>query len=114
MPGEGAIGAQHCFATFKGQGPAVQFVSGQHTTVAASDTVNTGLGTVLGCVANLEDAPVIGCDRAQAVKGDQAGTPAAGRVLIKSFQPTATGNATPIAATTFSKKVNWIAWGYPA
>lgn len=84
---------------------------GQTTTVAASDTIVTGLTTVVSAVANLEDAPVIGADRAQAVIGDQAGTPAAGSILIKTFKPTASGDATPIAATTFSKKVNWIAIG---
>lgn len=84
---------------------------GQATTVAASDTIVTGLTTVVSAVANLEDVPVIGADRAQAVVGDQAGTPAAGSILIKTFKPTATGDATPIAATTFGKKVNWIAWG---
>lgn len=91
--------------------PDLKVVYGQQTTVAASDTVVTGLATVLSAVANLEDAPVIGCDRAQAVIGDQAGTPAAGSILIKTFKPTATGDATPIAATTFTKKVNWIAIG---
>lgn len=84
---------------------------GQATTSTASDTVVTGLATVVAAVANLEDAPVIGCDRAQAVIGDQAGTPAAGSILIKTFKPTATGDATPVAATTTSKKVNWIAIG---
>lgn len=84
---------------------------GQATTATASDTVVTGLATVVSAVANLEDAPVIGCDRAQAVIGDQAGTPAAGSILVKTFKPTASGDATPIAATTFSKKVNWIAIG---
>lgn len=84
---------------------------GQATTITASDTIVTGLNTVVSAVANLEDAPVIGADRAQAVIGDQAGTPAAGSILIKTFKPTAAGDATPIAATTFAKKVNWIAIG---
>jgi hypothetical protein len=84
---------------------------GQATTASASDTIVTGLATVVSAVASLEDAPVIGCDRAQAAIGDQAGTPAAGSILIKTFKPTATGDATPVAATTFTKKVNWIAIG---
>lgn len=84
---------------------------GQHTTVDADDTVVTGLTTVVAAVANLESDPVIGCDRAQAVIGDQAGAPAAGSIQIKSFKPTATGDATPIPATTFTKLVNWIAIG---
>lgn len=84
---------------------------GQATTASASDTVVTGLASVVAAVANLEDAPVIGCDRAQAVIGDQAGTPAAGSILIKTFKPTATNDATPVTATTTGKKVNWIAVG---
>lgn len=89
----------------------LRLVSGQATSVTASDTIVTGLSKVLSAVANLEDAPVIGCDRAQAVIGDQAGAPAAGSILLKTFKPTASGDATPIAATTFGKKVNWIAVG---
>lgn len=84
---------------------------GQATTATASDTVVTGLQTVVAAVANLEDAPVVGCDRAQAVIGDQAGAPAAGSILIKTWKPTATNDATPVAATTTGKKVNWIAVG---
>jgi hypothetical protein len=87
--------------------------AGQATTVAASDTIAVpGLRKVLYAVASLEDAPVIGADRAQAVVGDQAGTPAAGSFLLKTFKPTAAGDATPVAATTFGKKVNWVAVGY--
>lgn len=82
--------------------------SGQFTTVTASDTVVTGLTTVLSCVANLEDAPTTDPEVALANKGDQAGTPAAGSILITSWK---TFGGTPAAATTFSKKVNWIAIG---
>jgi len=84
---------------------------GQGTTVTASDTIVTGLATVIAALAVLDDSPVIGCDRALASIGDQAGTPAAGSILLKTFKPTATGDATPIAATTFTKKVNWLAIG---
>lgn len=96
----------------EGKSSNVKVVSGQSTTVAASDTIVTGLKKVLYAVASLEDSPVIGADRAQAVVGDQAGTPAAGSFLLKTFKPTAAGDATPIAATTFGKKVNWVAVGY--
>lgn len=85
--------------------------AGQTTTATASDTVDTGLATVLAATANLEDAPVVGCDRAQAVIGNQGGAPAAGSIYIKTYKPTATNDATPIAATTTGKKVNWIAIG---
>ena len=92
--------------------PPIREVSGQSTTASASDTIVTGLAKLISVTASLDDAPVIGCDRAQGSIGDQAGTPAAGSFLLKTFKPTATGDATPIAATTFSKKVNWSARGY--
>ena len=84
---------------------------GQMITATASDTIVTGLATVVSAVANLEDAPVLTCDRAQAVIGDQAGTPAAGSIFIKTYMPTGAALTAPIAATTFVKKVNWIAIG---
>lgn len=92
-------------------GAGLKMAAGQITTASASDTVVTGLSRVIAAVANLEDAPVIGCDRAQAVIGDQAVTPAAGSILVKTYKPTATGDATPVAATTTGKKVNWTAIG---
>lgn len=83
---------------------------GQHTTVAASDTVVTGLATVVAVVAQLDDDPVDGAMHVTSSIGDQAGAPAAGSVLIKTWKST-DADATLIAATTFSKKVNWIAIG---
>ena len=94
-----------------GAGAGYAIARGQHTTVTASDTVVTGLTTVTSCVANLESDPILACDRAQAFRGDQAGTPAAGSIIIKTFKPTLAIDATPIPATTFSRVVNWIAIG---
>ena len=51
-----------------------------------------------------------GAMHATASIGDQAGSPAAGSILIKTWKST-DGDATLIAATTFSMKVNWIAFG---
>lgn len=87
---------------------------GQLTTASAADTVVTGLATVVSVVATLESDPVDTCDLASAQVGDQAGSPAAGSVFIKTWKVTtggAAGNPTLIAATTFSKLVNWIAVG---
>ena len=86
-------------------------VGGQHTTLDADDTVVTGLALVVSAVATLDSDPVIGATDVLATIGDQAGAPAAGSIQIKSFKPTAVDNATPTAATTFTKKVNWIAVG---
>lgn len=94
------------------QGVAANYAlaRGQHTTVAASDTVVTGLATVVAVVAQLDDDPVDGCMHVTSSIGDQAGAPAAGSILIKTWK-SADADATLIAATTFAKKINWIAIG---
>ena len=84
---------------------------GQLTTVTASDTVVTGLATVVSVVASLDSDPVDDPFMCTASIGDQAGTPAAGSVLIKTWKNTGGTDPTPTAAGTFSKKVNWIAVG---
>lgn len=89
----------------------LRMVAGKHTTVAASDTVVTGLSNVLAIVAQLDSDPVDGAMHVTATIGDQAGTPAAGSVLIKSWKST-DGDATLIAGTTFGLGVNWVAFGY--
>lgn len=88
----------------------LQMVAGQHTTVAAIDTVVTGLATVYGAVASLDANPGDDPFLVSASIGDQAGTPAAGSILIKTWKHDGT-DPTPTAASTFTKKVNWIAWG---
>lgn len=94
------------------RGTGFRQVAGQATTVAASDTIVTGLRTVIGVVATLNDDPVAGCQFVTASVGDQAGTPAAGSFLLKTWKSTAAGDTAQIAATTFGKKVNYIAFGY--
>jgi predicted RecA/RadA family phage recombinase len=85
---------------------------GQHTTVAASDTVVTGLTKVVSAVASLDSDPTDNPFLVTASIGDQAGTPASGSILIKTWQNTGGTDPTPAAASTFAKKVNWIAIGY--
>lgn len=94
-----------------GVAAAYKIARGVHTTVAASDTVVTGLTTVVAVVAVLDDNPGLDPLLVSASIGDQAGAPAAGSIYIKSWKATAAGDVTPIAATTFGKKVNWIAIG---
>jgi hypothetical protein len=85
---------------------------GVTTLTSASMTVVTGLAAVEAVVASLESSPVLTCSDASAQIGDQAGSPAAGSILLKAWMPTATGDATPVAATGFAtKKVAWIAVG---
>lgn len=83
---------------------------GQATTVAASDTIVSGLTTIVAVVAVLDDDPVDGCQFVSASIGNQAGSPAAGSFYLKTWKAT-DGDATLVAATTFTKKVNWVAIG---
>jgi predicted RecA/RadA family phage recombinase len=89
----------------------LKVAAGQATTVTASDTIVTGLSKVLACFADLDSAPVVTCDRASASLGDQNGSPVAGSILVQTWMPTSSSVTTPIAATTFGKKVNWVAFG---
>lgn len=89
----------------------VKMAMGQHTTVAASDTIVSGLAQVFGVVATFNDDLADDPQWVSASIGDQAGTPAAGSFLLKTWKNTAGNDPTPTPATTFTKKVNWIAWG---
>lgn len=84
---------------------------GVHTPTTASDTVVTGLATVVAVVATAEGPPTLTHMFTTADIGDQAGTPAAGSILIKTHKPTGAADVTPIDATTPWQSVNWIAIG---
>lgn len=85
-------------------------VGGQHTTVTATDTVVTGLARVDAVVASYDTDPADANTYVSATKGDQAGSPAAGSIIIKTWKQSGT-DPTPIAADAFTKLVNWIAIG---
>jgi hypothetical protein len=88
----------------------VPIAFGTHTTVAASDTVATGLARVTAVVATLQSDPGDDPEMVSASVGDQAGAPAAGSIYIKTWK-NGGNDPTPAAATTFSKVVNWVAFG---
>lgn len=102
----GPIGVDKCLAQAIG-GENVAIARGQHTTVAASDTVDTGLESVDGAVVSLESDPGLDPLFVTVVPSTS------GNILIKTWKATGAGDVTPIAATTFSKKVQWVAWGKP-
>jgi hypothetical protein len=89
----------------------VRMAAGQITTATAADTVVTGLATVTAVFVTLDSDPSDNPLYASATIGDQAGSPAAGSVVVKTWQDTGGTDPTPVAATTFGKKVNWIAVG---
>lgn len=84
------------------------------SSITGTGTVVTGLATVVAVVAvaqsDLDGDALAGVS---ATIGDQAGTPAAGSVIIKAWKVTtggAAGNPTLIAATD-AKDINWVAIG---
>lgn len=90
----------------------LKFIAGQATTATASDTIVTGLTRLAGVVVQFDDNPGDDPNYVSGSIGDQAGTPAAGSFLLKSWKNTSGSDPTPLAAATFSKKVNYIAFGY--
>jgi hypothetical protein len=84
---------------------------GVATTVAAVDTIVTGLALLTSVHATLADDPSDDPFMVSASIGDQAGAPAAGSFYLKTWKNTGGTDPTPLAATTFSKKVNWSASG---
>jgi hypothetical protein len=107
---ETALDTEEALNQVLGVADGYKVARGVHTTAAASDTVVTGLATVVAIIATLASDPVDGAMYVTASIGDQAGTPAAGSVLIKTWKNT-DADATHVAATTFSLGVNWIAIG---
>lgn len=80
---------------------------------AATATVVTGLATVVAVIATA-DSDVDGTNLAAvtATIGDQAGSPAAGSVILKTWKITAADNGALVAATANTAyKINWIAVG---
>lgn len=98
-------------ANVVGVASGYKLARGQATTSTASDTVATGLATVVSAVASLDSDPTDDPFMCSCSIGDQAGSPVAGSILIKTWKNTGGTDPTPQAAGTFSKKVNWIAVG---
>jgi hypothetical protein len=95
----------------KGVASGYMLARGVHSTATASDTVVTGLTTVVACGATLQSDPVQDPCMVSATIGNQSGAPAAGSIYIKTWKHTSAGDCTPAAASTFTKSVNWWAVG---
>lgn len=98
-------------ALLQGAAAGYKLARGVHETATAADEVTTGLATVVAVVVSLADDPGLDPLLVTADVGDQAGAPDAGKFYLKSWKATAANDVTPVAATTFAKKVNWIAIG---
>lgn len=92
-------------ALVQGVAGSYKLARGVHVTASATDTVVTGLWSVVAVVATLEDAPAAGCAFVATSIGDQAGAPAAGSFLLNTYKNDLN------AADAFTKKVNWVAVG---
>ncbi len=124
-PGDYVLNANDDFVMLKSDGMKWSLVSadaatllayakiarGTHTSTTASDTVVTGLATVIAVVVSFRGVPSLTHMFNVADIGDQAGAPAAGSILLKSYKPTGSGDVTPIGATTPWAAVDWIAIG---
>lgn len=99
--------------TVGGVGGSYKIARGVHTQVAASDTVATGLATVVAVVVGFGGAPTVKQLFCAGDIGDQSAAPVAGSVLITTYKPTAVNDVTPTPATDFTDnvKVAWIAIG---
>lgn len=105
-PAAAALVAQGVAAGYK-------VARGTHVQIAASDTIVTGLATVVAVVAVWKSAPTVKQLFLSADVGNQSGAPAAGSILINTYKPTAVNDVTPTPATDFTDNLNidWIAIG---
>ncbi len=83
---------------------------GRAVTATAADTIVTGLGALAMVVVSFDSDPVDNPEYVSATIGDQAGAPAAGSFILKTWQNTSGNDPTPVAASVFAKKVSWIAY----
>lgn len=84
---------------------------GVSSITAASLDIVTGLTTVVAAVCAMTGDPSMTHMDSSITVGNQTGAPAAGSIRILSWKPTASGNVTPIAATSPFGSVSWIAVG---
>ena len=105
-PGVGPNGVAGVASNYK-------LARGVHQQASASDTIVTGLATVVAVVACFRDAPTVNQLSCSATIGNQSGAPAAGSFLLRTYKPTAVNDVTPTAATDFTDNINfdWIAIG---
>lgn len=84
---------------------------GTATIDAASKDIATGLTTVIGVIVSMVGDPSLTHAYSSATVGNQTNAPVAGSIRIKSWKPTAVGDATPVAATSTFGNVAWVAFG---
>lgn len=90
-----------------GVGSSYKVARGTHQQAAASDTIVSGLTTVVSVVTTFRDTPTAKQTYLTTSIGDQAGTPAAGSFLSRTFK------STYAAADDFTDNLTfyWVAIG---
>lgn len=99
--GAAIVGVAAGYKTARGVAAVTNAASGVATVV-------TGLATVVAVIATMADDPTTTCEEVTATIGDQVGAPAAGSIIIKGWK---TLGGTPVAMTTTTVNVNWLAIG---
>jgi len=95
----------------QGVASGYKIAHGTATIGSASDTIVTGLASVVSAVVTMVGDPSMTHMYSTCTKGNQTGQPAAGSIIIKSWKPTAVGDVTPIAADSVFANVAWVAIG---
>lgn len=95
----------------QGVAAGYKIARGSVTPTSASHTVATSLATVVAVVVQFKGAPTLTHMFNVGDIGDQAGTPAAGSFLLKSYKPTGAADVTPVASSTPWAAVDWVAIG---
>jgi len=98
-------------AAVAGVAGGYKIARGVITPTDGTDTVVTGLTTVVAAVANLVATPTLTHMWSDATIGNQSGAPAAGSIRVVNRKPTTSGNVAPVDATTPWVDVAWIAIG---
>jgi hypothetical protein len=103
----GSVASAGIGALAAGVAAGYKIARGVHLQVAATDTIATGLATVVSVTASFIGAPTAKQAFVGATIGDQAGAPAAGSIETKTF------TAAYAAAVDFTDNlsVSWIAVG---
>ena len=98
--------------TYRVRGQDVaQIASGTVVPTTGSDTIVTGIGRILtAAIASLKGAISLTHMNSTVSIGDQAGSPAAGSIIITHTKPTGVADVTPVAATTPWSAVDWVAY----
>lgn len=88
---------------------ALALAAGAHTSVAAADTLNTGLREVHYVSVSYASDLIAAATNVTATIANQTSSP--GVITLSTWKPTGGADSAPIPATTFGRVIHWIAFG---